>query len=95
MKKRITHFGSRKAILGRTPSWANNIIAIIVITCGIIHYVIMKDDAIDTTLANRIGIYLNAVEMLVVALFRLFGVAEENLTKNPANGPDTDFTDIS
>jgi len=82
MKKRITHFGSRKAILGRTPSWANNAIAIIVIISGIIQYVILQDVAIDTKLADRIGLYLNAVEMLAVALFRLFGVTEKNLTEN-------------
>lgn len=96
MKNRITHFGNKKAILGRTPSWANNIIAIIVIISGIVHYVILQDDAIDTQQAERIGLYLNAGQMLAIALFRLFGVTEENLTQNTTNDESGDkFTDLS
>lgn len=95
MKKRITHFGTKKAILAETPPWANNMIAITVIISGIIHYIIQEDRSIDAVLAERVGLYLNAINMLAVALLRLFGVTSENLTdKTDADEPNAEFPDL-
>lgn len=95
MKKTITHFGTKKAILAKTPSWANNIIAVTVIITGVLQYIIQEDKSIEVMLGEKLGLYLNAINMLAVALSRLFGVTDRNLTdKIMTHESNTECTDL-
>ena len=82
--------------MGKTPVWAHNTIAGIIIITGIVQYIISQDSTLDPAVAERICLYVNGIEMLAVAVLRFFGVSDENLSDNKdPNGKIDKFSDLS
>lgn len=80
MTKAKTHFASRTAIRSKTPSWANNAVAITIILLGVVHFIVKGDPTVPAETSDRIILYTDGLAMAITAISRLFGVTYEKAT---------------
>ncbi len=76
-----TKFGTPEAIKSDTPQWAKWMFRGTIIVTTVITFVIASDPSIDDGLKVRIGVYLKALDMLVLGFSKMFGVPVEDEIK--------------
>lgn len=57
-----------------TPTWAKNALKLTIVLTSVATFIIATDTEIAPKLALRIGVYLKALDLLVLGVSRLFGV---------------------
>lgn len=73
MKKK-THAFSVKALNSTTPKWAKNMFRVTLLLTSVASYVIVSDETVAAETAERIILYLRALDLLVYGLSKMFGV---------------------
>lgn len=76
MKAKI-HAFSVKALNSTTPKWAKNMFRITLLFTSIASFIIGSDETISAETAERIILYLRALDLLVYGLSKMFGVEVE------------------
>lgn len=79
MTRRKNYAFSKKALLTRTPTWANWMFRICLLITSTATFVIASDPAIPDDLKVRINVYVTALNLFVLGLSKMFGVVVEEV----------------
>lgn len=75
--KAKTYAFSVKALTSTTPKWAKNMFRVTLLFTSIASFIIVSDEAIRAETAERIILYLRALDLFVYSLSKMFGVEIE------------------